>query len=66
METERLGRLVNHSKRGANLEVKVVKIGQLARICMFAKQDIPAGSELFYDYNDNRAEVKKSMPWLSK
>ena len=46
--------------------VKVVKIDKLPRLVMYAKQDIPAGSQIFFNYNDNRAQVKKLMPWLAK
>ena len=62
----RIGRRINHSRDSANSVVRVVKIGEIARLCLFANQDISAGEEITYDYNDRRQEVVKSFPWLAK
>ena len=62
----RIGRLINHSRDSANSVVRSVKIGEIARLCLFANQDISAGEEITYDYNDRRQEVVKSFPWLAK
>ena len=62
----RIGRLINHSRDSANSVVRSVKIGEIARLCLFANQDISAGEEITYDYNDRRQDVLKSFPWLAK
>ena len=60
------GRFMNHSKAEANLVPRKVIFGTKARIGFFAKETIPAGAELTWDYNDNRPEVLKNLPWLKK
>ena len=43
-------RLVNHSKTNANMNVKMTSD---KRLYFVAKNNITAGSQLLFDYNDN-------------
>lgn len=51
-ETARYGRLLNHSRVRPNVLPKVVMLGQMPRVVLVARQDIPAGTELLFDYGD--------------
>merc|ERR1711874_210682 len=63
-ETGRLGRLVNHSRKYTNMITKVVMLGDQPRLILKALRDIPAGTELLYDYGDRDKESLKAHPWL--
>ncbi|XP_022689700.1 N-lysine methyltransferase KMT5A-B-like [Varroa jacobsoni] len=64
LESDRLGRLINHSIRSANLKTKSVTIGGIPRLIFVAKRDIIAGEELLYDYGDRSKTSLQSHPWL--
>merc|ERR1719187_1428218 len=64
-ESGRLGRLVNHSCKAPNMHTKVVMLGENPRLILVAKQDIPKGTELLYDYGDRDKESLKAHPWLA-
>ncbi|OQR68483.1 N-lysine methyltransferase SETD8-like [Tropilaelaps mercedesae] len=64
LESDRLGRLINHSIRSANLKTKSATIGGIPRLVFVAKRDIRAGEELLYDYGDRSKESLQSHPWL--
>ena len=53
-ESSHPGRLINHSKKQNNLVVKCTK-GK--RLVFKALDNIPAGSQLLFDYNDDRTDV---------
>ncbi|XP_049793297.1 histone-lysine N-methyltransferase PR-Set7 [Schistocerca nitens] len=63
-ETGRLGRLVNHSRNG-NLVTKTVTVENKPRLVLVAKEDIPAGEEVMYDYGDRSKESIRHHPWLT-
>lgn len=63
-ETDRLGRLVNHSKKG-NLRTRTFLIEDSPHLIFFASRDIQPGEELCYDYGDRRKEALESHPWLA-
>ena len=63
-ETGRLGRLINHSKLNPNCYVKVIPIGDIPRLAIFAKRKIEIGDELLFDYGDRDKETIKANPWL--
>lgn len=63
-ETGKLGRLVNHSRNG-NLMTKVVMIGKRPHLVLIAKEDLPAGVEVTYDYGDRSKEALQHHPWLA-
>jgi len=63
-ESGRLGRLVNHSCKNPNMFTTVVMLGDQPRLILKALQDIPAGTELLYDYGDRDKESLKAHPWL--
>ncbi|CAH0388815.1 unnamed protein product [Bemisia tabaci] len=62
-ETDRLGRLINHSRNG-NLYPKIILIDKQPRLVLLANQDIAAGEEVTYDYGDRSKESIKNHPWL--
>ncbi|XP_043290143.1 histone-lysine N-methyltransferase PR-Set7 [Venturia canescens] len=63
-ETEKLGRLVNHSRNG-NLIARVVDVASVPHLVLTAKEDIPIGVEVTYDYGDRSREAIRNHPWLA-
>ncbi|XP_058137253.1 N-lysine methyltransferase KMT5A isoform X1 [Dasypus novemcinctus] len=62
-ETNRLGRLINHSKCG-NCQTKLHDIGGVPHLILIAARDIKAGEELLYDYGDRSKASIEAYPWL--
>lgn len=63
-ESNHPGRLINHSKKNANLIPKIIEIQGTPRVLFFAKFNIKAGSEILYNYNDSSKSSVKYNPWL--
>ena len=63
-ETGRLGRLVNHSKKRANLKPKVHTLNRNPHIIFLASRHIKIGEELLFDYGDKSKYSIKHHPWL--
>lgn len=63
-ETSKLGRLVNHSRNG-NLIARVVEVESTPHLVLTAKEDIPVGVEVSYDYGDRSREAIRHHPWLA-
>lgn len=64
-ESERLGRLINHSKVDPNVVSRVVEVRGRPYLCLVAGKDISTGQELQYDYGDRRREAVLTHPWLT-
>ncbi|KAM5193538.1 N-lysine methyltransferase KMT5A [Mantella aurantiaca] len=62
-ETNRLGRLINHSKTG-NCHTKLHNIDDVPHLILIASKDIKAGEELLYDYGDRSRSSIEAHPWL--
>ncbi|XP_037114574.1 lysine methyltransferase 5Ab isoform X1 [Syngnathus acus] len=62
-ETNRLGRLINHSKVG-NCQTKLHAIDGSPHLILLAARDIEADEELLYDYGDRSQEAISAHPWL--
>ncbi|KAG8456038.1 hypothetical protein GDO86_002010 [Hymenochirus boettgeri] len=62
-ETNRLGRLINHSKSG-NCHTKLHNINNVPHLILIASRDIKAGEELLYDYGDRSKSSIEAHPWL--
>lgn len=62
-ETNRLGRLINHSKCG-NCQTKLHDIDGVPHLILIASRDIEAGEELLYDYGDRSRASLEAYPWL--
>ncbi|XP_077163998.1 N-lysine methyltransferase KMT5A isoform X2 [Paroedura picta] len=62
-ETNRLGRLINHSKCG-NCQTKLHDIDGTPHLILVALRDIKAGEELLYDYGDRSKASIEAHPWL--
>ena len=63
-ETNRLGRLVNHSKTSSNVYTKIFPIKDVPHLILVASRDIECGEELLYDYGDRSKKSLDSHPWL--
>ncbi|XP_076644253.1 SET domain containing 8 isoform X2 [Halictus rubicundus] len=63
-ETDKLGRLVNHSRNG-NLVARVIEVGSTPHLVLTAKENIPSGIEVTYDYGDRSREAIRYHPWLA-
>ncbi|XP_011865567.1 PREDICTED: histone-lysine N-methyltransferase pr-set7 [Vollenhovia emeryi] len=63
-ETKKLGRLVNHSRTG-NLIARIVEVNSTPHLVLTAKEDIPIGVEVSYDYGDRSRESIRHHPWLA-
>ncbi|XP_064461175.1 N-lysine methyltransferase KMT5A-like isoform X1 [Ornithodoros turicata] len=63
-ESGRLGRLVNHSKKG-NLKTQTCIVQGTPRLVLVAQRDITPGEELLYDYGDRSKASIQSYPWLA-
>ncbi|KAM9456265.1 N-lysine methyltransferase KMT5A-A isoform 2-T2 [Clarias gariepinus] len=62
-ETDRLGRLINHSKNG-NCQTKLHDINGIPHLILVASRDIEEGEELLYDYGDRSKASIAAHPWL--
>lgn len=62
-ESNRLGRLVNHSKTG-NCHTKLHNINNVPHLILIASRDIKASEELLYDYGDRSKSSIEAHPWL--
>eukprot|EP00127_Corallochytrium_limacisporum_P002544 Clim_evm101s128 gene=Clim_evmTU101s128 len=62
----RIGRLINHSRTGANVRTSCVEHSGIPRLVFHAKRDIRRGEELLYDYGERRKDVLDSLTWLAK
>ncbi|XP_033348280.1 N-lysine methyltransferase KMT5A-A isoform X1 [Bombus vosnesenskii] len=63
-ETDKLGRLVNHSRNG-NLIARVIEVESTPHLVLTAKENIPIGVEITYDYGDRSREAIRHHPWLA-
>ena len=63
-ETGRYGRLLNHSRRSPNCEMKKIIVDNTPRLVLFAMRHIDIGEELLYDYGDRSKETIEALPWL--
>ncbi|XP_051972221.1 N-lysine methyltransferase KMT5A-A [Xyrauchen texanus] len=62
-ESDRLGRLINHSKNG-NCQTKLHDINGIPHLILVASRDIQEGEELLYDYGDRSKSSIEAHPWL--
>lgn len=54
-----LGRLVNHGKKDkVNAKMRLINVGSVPTLCLFALRDIEPGKEVLYDYGE------KNYPWV--
>lgn len=64
-ETDRLGRLLNHSKLDGNCQAKLFETSARPYIILVAVRDIHAGEELTYDYGERNKSAIEAHPWLA-
>jgi SET domain-containing protein len=65
-ESDRLGRLLNHSKLGGNCHTKLFEINSKPYLILVASRDIEPGEEMTYDYGDRNKISLESHPWLAE
>ena len=63
-ENDTKGRLINHSRKEANLKMRVVVVDGEPRIVFIALKRIVNGAELYYNYSERRKEIVRENPWL--
>ena len=63
-ESSRLGRLINHSRKDANLRPVALEFQGKATLVFLAARNIPAGEELLYNYGENNPSVLSEFPFL--
>ena len=64
VESGRLGRLLNHSRSAPNL--MAYQLPEDRKVITIAIKDIPAGTQLTWDYGEEDKEVLKELEWLIK
>lgn len=57
------GRLINHSKRNANLRPRTGALKP--RIMFYTTRRIAKGEELLYNYDEDDPDILKKFPWLA-
>ncbi|XP_038589969.1 N-lysine methyltransferase KMT5A-A-like [Micropterus salmoides] len=62
-ESDRMGRLINHSKNG-NCQTKLHDINGVPHLILVASRNIDKGEELLYDYGDRSKASIAAHPWL--
>jgi histone-lysine N-methyltransferase SETD8 len=65
-ESCKLGRLLNHSRLHPNCAIKKVVASGHPYIVIVAKDFIPCGTELTWDYHEHRKEILDANPWLKE
>ena len=63
-ESSRLGRLINHSRKNANLQPVALEFQGKATLVFLAGRNIPAGAELLYNYGENNPSALSEFPFL--
>ena len=63
-ESSRLGRLINHSRKNANLQPVALEFQGKATLVFLAARNIPAGAELLYNYGEKNPSVLSEFPFL--
>lgn len=63
-ESDRLGRLLNHSRTDANCATRLVSIKDKPYLILETVRDVKAGEELLYDYGERSKDVLQYHQWL--
>jgi len=60
--------LINHSKSGANIKPAILENDGKSLLYFYAKNAIPSGKELFYDYGERDSDILRDpdFAWLLK
>ncbi|XP_015790022.1 histone-lysine N-methyltransferase set-1-like [Tetranychus urticae] len=62
---DRIGRLINHSRKKPNLKTKILDLDGKPRLIFISLREISPGEELTYDYGDRSKEAIAAHPWLN-
>ena len=60
----RMGRLLNHSKKGANLITKMAVVDGAPQLIFYTNRAIKVGEELMWDYSETDSETLRRLPFL--
>lgn len=63
-ESDRLGRLLNHSRTDANCATRLVSIKDKPYLILETIRDVKTGEELLYDYGERSKDVLQYHQWL--
>lgn len=63
---QNMGRLLNHSRKNANVKPQLVVVDGLPYIAFTATRDVAVGEELLFDYGERRPEQLAMFPWLKE
>ncbi|OAF70598.1 hypothetical protein A3Q56_01674 [Intoshia linei] len=63
-ESQRLGRLINHSAKKKNVVSKTITVEGKPRLYFVSFKHIDIGEEIMYDYGDRSKNAIKNHPWL--
>lgn len=68
-----IGRFINHGSHAngnqpsdANSEAVVVPVDHIPRVVIRATREIPAGTEILYQYKEKRKDILKDFPFLKE
>ena len=64
-ESDRFGRLLNHSKTASNVSSRLFPINDVPYLILYATEDVEAGVELVFDYGDRSKKSLEDNPWLA-
>lgn len=65
-ETDKFGRLINHSRKNANILAQAGTYDGKTIIYIIAKREILPNEEILYDYGERRTDALRDYPCLSK
>jgi len=65
-ETNRMGRIFNHSRFSSNCHTKKIEINEIPYLILVASRDIFPGEELTFDYGDRNRKNISSNQWLAE
>ena len=60
----KVGRFINHSCVNFNIVAKKIIIDGDFRVIFVAVRKIYSGEQLFWDYGDERSDVRRDNPWM--
>jgi histone-lysine N-methyltransferase SETD8 len=61
-----IGRLLSHGKKAPNIDVRALVLDGIPHLVLTARNDIPFGTELLFDYGDRRLGALEQFTWLKK
>lgn len=63
--TQRIGRLINHSRKAPNCKTRLYIYNNQPHLIFVALRDIEPNEELLYDYGERDRHAIEAHPWLA-